>query len=195
MENLPKKARGRPRKIPASPQAELRDKFRQTPKGGPSPFDVPTERTAANRFYAGAARQVLPELSKRLSLPEDPFLSAKIRVGIDWILARITVLSELGRMLVEEPSPDDIKRFQDTVRYIAQGHTRMTARDAAAYARSVRLGEERQRGFARKDRLAALHHELNAAINHHRRRFPESSWEDVLKALEHTDKQVRKKIR
>ncbi len=193
MENLPKRARGRPRKIPASPQAEVRDKFRQMPKGGLSPFDVPTERTAANRFYAEEARQVLPELSKSLYIPEDPVLSARLRVGIDWILGRTTVLCELGRMLVEDPNPDDIKRFQDTVRYIAQGHTRMNARDAAAYARRVRLGEGGQRG--RKDRLTALHHDFNAAINHHRRRFPESSWEDVLKALEHTEIQVRKMVR
>jgi hypothetical protein len=171
----------------------MRDKFRQMPKGGLSPFDVPTERTAANRFYAGEARQVLPELPKILCHPEDPVLSAKIRVGIDWILGRTTVLCELGRMLVEDPNPDDIKRFQDTVRYIAQGHTRMNARDAAAYARRVRIGEGGRRG--RKDRLTALHHEFNVAINHHRRRFPESSWEDVLKALEHTEKQIRLKVR
>ena len=171
----------------------MRDKFRQMPKGGSSPFDVPTERTAANRFYAGEAREVLPELSKCLSLPEDPALSARLRVGIDWILSRTTVLSELGRMLVEDPNPDDIKRFQDTVRYIAQGHAKMNARDATAYARRVRLGKGGQRG--RKDRLTALHHEFNAAINYHRRRFPESSWEDVLKALEHTEEQVRKKVR
>jgi hypothetical protein len=47
----------------------------------------------------------------------------------------------------------------------------------------------------RRDRLEALHHDLNAAINYHRRRFPESSWADVLKALEATEGQIRKKIR
>src|SRR4051812_15553151 len=106
MENFPKRARGRPRKIPESGSGELQRKFRQLPKGarGVSPFDVPTERTAANRFYADRAREVLPELTKRLRVPDDPALAAKIRVGIDWILGRATVLSELGRMMVEEPS-------------------------------------------------------------------------------------------
>jgi hypothetical protein len=165
---------------------------RQMPKEGRgfSPFGVPTERTAANRFYADRARGVLPELSKNLRIPDDPLLSAKIRVGLDWILGRATVLCELGRMLVEEPSEEDVARFRSVVRYVAEGHSKMTAKEAAAYARRMRLGES-----GRGDRLKALHHELNAAINYHRRRFPESSWADVLKALEHTEGQVRKKIR
>ena len=85
---------------------------------------------------------------------------------------------------------EDIARFHSVVRYIAEGHPKMTATGAAAYARRMRLGETE-----RCDRLQALHHELNAAINYHRRRFPESSWADVLRALEHTEGQIRKKIR
>jgi hypothetical protein len=192
MENLPKRSRGRPRKIPESGFGELERKFRQIPKEarGLSPFHVPTERTAANRFYADRARAVLPELSKSLRVPDDAVLLAKIRVGIDWILGRTTVLSELGRMVVEDPSQSDIARFQDTVRHIAERHPKLTAKEAAAYVRRMRLGETERRG-----RLEALHHDLNAAINYHRRRFPESSWADVLKALELTEGQIRKKIR
>jgi hypothetical protein len=40
------------------------------------------------------------------------------------------------------------------------------------------------------ERVAALHHDLNAAINLHRKRFPESSWADVQRALELTAGQV-----
>jgi hypothetical protein len=153
-------------------------------------FDVPTERTSANRFYADRARGVLLELSKSLRVPDDPVLSARIRVGIDWLLGRTTVLSELGRMMVEEPSQRDIARFHSVVRYIAERLPKITAKEAAAYVRRMRLGETE-----RRDRLEALHHDLNAAINYHRRRFPESSWADVLKALELTEGQIRKKIR
>jgi hypothetical protein len=192
MENLPKRGRGRPRKIPESGLGELGDKFRRMPKEaqGLSPFDVPTERTTANRFYADKARRVLPMLAKSFSAPDDPALSAKIRLGIDWILERTSVLSELGRMIVEEPTEEEKVRFRNTVQYIAEGHSKMAAKDAAAYARRMRLGET-----GRRDRLKALHHDLNAAINYHRRRFPESSWADVLKALEHTEGQIRKKVR
>jgi hypothetical protein len=186
------KIRGRPRKIPKSDLGEIGRKIRQMPRQARelSSFDVPTERTAANRFYADRAREVLPKLSKSLRIPDDPVLSATIRVGIDWILGRTTVLSELGRMIVEDPSQRDIARCQDTVRYIAQRHPKFTAKAASAYVRRMRLGET-ERG----DRLEALHHDLNAAINYHRRRFPESSWADVLKALERSEQQVRKKIR
>jgi len=165
-------------------------KFRQMPKGL-SPFDIPTERTAANRFYADRAREVLPKLSKILRIDDDPVRAARLRVGVDWILQRTTVLSELGRMMVEEPSEEDVARFHSVVHYIAERHAKMTAKGAAAYARRVRLGEPTDR----RDRLRALHHGLNATINYHRRRFPESSWEDVLKALEHTEEQIRKKVR
>jgi hypothetical protein len=136
----------------------------------------------------------LPELSKSVpaQLPDEPVLSAKIRVGIDWILGRTTVLSELGRMLVEAPTQGDVARFQGTVMHIAERHSKLTAKEAAAYVRRVRLGET---GASRRDRLEALHHDLNAAINYHRRRFPESSWADVLTALELTEGQIRKKIR
>jgi len=162
-------------------------------KEGPGvlPFGVSTERTAANRFYADKARDVLPELSKSLRIPDNPVLSAKVRVGIDWILGRTTVLSELGRMIIDEPSEEDIARFQSAVRYIAEGHAKMTAKEAVAYARRIRLGET----HGRRDRIKALHHELNAVIAHHRRRFPESTWQDVIKALEATEGQIRKKIR
>jgi hypothetical protein len=153
-------------------------------------FDVPTERTSANRFYADRARGVLLEQSRSLRIPDDPVLAARIRAGIDWLLGRATVLSELGRMMVEEPSQGDIARFQGVVRYIAERLPKITAKEAAAYVRRMRLGQTE-----RRDRLAALHHDLNAAINYHRRRFPESSWADVLKALELTEEQIRKKIR
>jgi hypothetical protein len=193
MENLPKrKARGRPRKIPEPPFKEIGHKFRQASEEKRQflPFDVPTDRTSANRFYADKAREVLPQLSKSLLMPHDPVLSAKIRVGIDWVLGRTTVLSELGRMMVEEPTEEDMVRFRDTVGYIAERHPKMTAKEAVAYVRRMRLGETE-----RRDRLQALHHELNAAINYHRRRFPESSWTDILKALEHTERQICKKVR
>ena len=192
MENLPKRLRGRPRKIPKTDLGEIGRKYRQMPRQAQelSPFDVPTERTAANRFYANRAREVLPQLSKSLRIPEDPVLSAKIRVGIDWILGRTTVLSELGRMRVEDPSQRGIARFQETVRYIAESHSKFTAKAASAYVCRMRLGETK-----RRDRLDALHHDLNAAINYHRRRFPKSSWADVLEALELSEQQVRKKIR
>ncbi|MDP9477234.1 MAG: hypothetical protein M3R38_16405 [Actinomycetota bacterium] len=154
------------------------------------PFDAPTERTRANRFYADRAREVLPGLSEKLRIPDDPVLQAKIRVGLDWISGRTTVLSELGRMMVEDPRQEDVVRFQGAVMHVAERHDRLTAKDAAAYVRRMRMGET-----GRRERIEALHHDLNAAINYHRRRFPESSWANVLKALELTDGQIRKKIR
>jgi len=192
MENLPKNPRGRPRKIPESRFAESQRKVRQMPERArqESPFDAATERTRANRFYADRAREVLPELSEKLRIPHDPVLQAKIRVGVDWISGRTTVLSELGRMMVEDHSQEDVARFQDVVFHVAERHGKLSAKDAAAYVRRMRMG-----ATGRRERLEALHHGLNAAINHHRRRFPESSWADVLKALELTEGQVRKKVR
>jgi hypothetical protein len=123
-------------------------------------------------------------------MPEDPALAAKLRLGMDWILERRTVLSELGRMLIEEPTEQDIQRFQDVVIYIAKRHSKITAKAAAAHVRRVRLGET-----GRRDRVTALHHDLNAAINLHRQRFPESTWADVRRALELTTEQIERKLK
>jgi hypothetical protein len=151
-------------------------------------FDIPSERTAANRHYADLARDTIEGLSESLSFPEEPVLAAKLRVGMDWILGRTTVLSELGRLIVDEPTKRDVARFQDAVLHIAERHDRMSATGAASYARRVRLGKT-----SRRDRIAALHHDLNAAINEHRQRYPETTWTDVEKALGHTAKQVARK--
>jgi len=154
------------------------------------PFDLPTERTAANRYYADRGRGAIEAFSKTVRIPHDPVLAARLRAGMDWIASRTTVASEIGRMVESEnPTAEEVARFQDAVTYIAEKHPKITAKDAAAYARRMRLGET-----GRRERLEALHHDLNAAINHHRRRFPESSWADVLKALELTEGQIRKKI-
>ncbi len=190
MENLPKiKKRGRPRKLPEPTHWELP----QIPKdvGALVGFDVPTERTSANRYYAGRGRGAVEAFSKTVRISHDPVLAARLRVGMDWITKRATVASEIGRMVESEhPTAEEVARFQDTVTYIAERHPKITAKEAAAYARRMRLGETE-----RRVRLEALHHDLNAAINYHRRRFPESSWADVLKALELTEGQIRKKIR
>ncbi|MDP9481324.1 MAG: hypothetical protein M3R38_37615 [Actinomycetota bacterium] len=112
---------------------------------------------------------------------------------MDWITKRATVASEIGRMVESEhPTAEEVARFQDTVTYVAERRPKITAKEAAAYVRRQRLGETTA---TRRERLQALHHDLNAAINYHRRRFPESSWADVLKALEHTEGQIRKKVR
>ncbi len=194
MENFPKTSkRGRPRKIPAPELGDLGRKFRQLPKGagGFTLFDVPTERTAANRYYADRGRGAVGAFSKTVRIAHDPALAAKLRVGMDWIANRTTVASEIGRMVESEnPTAEEVARFQDTVTYIAERHDKLTAKDAAAYVRRMRMGET-----GRRERIEALHHDLNAAINHHRRRFPESSWADVLRAFELTEGQVRKKIR
>jgi len=192
MENFPKTPRGRPRKIPESQFGEIERKVRQMPERARQelPFDAATERTRANRFYADKARAALQELSKELRIPHDPVLQARTRVGMDWILGRTTVLSELGRMMVEDPSQEDVARFHDAVVHVAERHGKLSATDAVAYVRRMRMGATGWR-----ERREALHHALNAAINHHRRRFPESSWADVLKALELTEGQVRKQVR
>jgi len=195
MENLPKRKRGRPKKIPDSlpgiPGLELPSLLEQTP-GVQGLFDwsQSTGRHRANLFYADRAREPVKEMSKNMSIPEDPVLTARLRTGIDWILERSTVLSELGRLMVENPTDQDVERFQRVVWHIAEKHQKMTARGAAAYARRIRLGETR-----RRDRVATLHHDLNKAINEHRQRYPETTWEDVQKALGHTVQQVSRKVR
>jgi hypothetical protein len=156
-------------------------------------LNVPTERTSANRYYAGYGRGVVEEFSKTVRIPHDPVLAARLRVGMDWIASRTTVASEIGRMVESEhPTAEGVARFRDIVTYIAESRPRITAKEAAAYVRRQRLGETTA---TRRERLRALHHDLNAAINYHRRRFPESSWADVLKALESTEEQIRKKVR
>jgi hypothetical protein len=195
METFPKKKRGRPRKIPESlveslgvevPKApEVRELFGESMRTG---------RTRANRFYADGAREVIEAYAKQLKEHRvstgDPVHHAKVRLGMDWILRRKTVLTELGRMMDQDegPTEQEIKRLQDVVWHISARHDRLTAKAACAYVRGRRMGETK-----RRDRVASLHHDLNAAINLHRQRYPESTWDDVRKALEHTVSQVSRK--
>jgi hypothetical protein len=193
MENFPK--RGRPRKIPkpmaaelglgldASKSEHLREFFGQT---------LATDRSHANTFYADTAREVVEALAKQLKelrIPHDPVLVAKQRLGMDWILARKTVLTELGRMMDDDPEEQDVERFQAVVRHIATRHEKLTAKGACAYIRGRRMGETK-----RRDRVASLHHALNAAINVHRQRFPESTWTDIKKALDLSAGQIEHKL-
>ena len=152
---------------------------------------VRTDRTHANAYYAQMAREVVEKFVEDLkgeTLISDPALHAKERLGMDWMLSRKTVLTELGRMMEEDPEEHDVKRFQAVVAHIATRYDKLTAKAAVSYIRRQRMGETK-----RRDRVAALHRDLNAAINLHRKRFPESSWDDVRKALEHTVSQVSRK--
>jgi hypothetical protein len=184
MENFPKK-RGRPRKMPVSllaaeiPEAS-REYFAEV---------LRTDRTRANAYYAESARDVVEALSGQIEIPQDPVLAAKVRRGMDWILARNTVLTELGRMMDEDPAEEDVVRFQAVVRHLASRHDKHTAKSACAYIRGRRMGETK-----RRDRVASLHHDLNAAINLHRQRYPESTWADIRQALEMTVGQVARKL-
>jgi hypothetical protein len=187
MENFPKR-RGRPRKIPQPMAAGL-----DVPEATREVFAeaVRTERTHANTFYANIAREVVEHLSEQIpaSLPHDPVLAAKLRLGMDWILARRTVLTELGRMMEDAPEEQDIERFQAVVRHIAARYDKLTAKAACAYIRGRRMGETK-----RRDRIASLHHDLNAAINLHRQRFPENTWTDIKQALELSADQIERKL-
>ena len=58
------------------------------------------------------------------------------------------------------------------------------------YVRTRRLGKT----TSRKDRIQSLHHDLNAAINQHRHRYPESTWGDIQKAVKYTASQVARKL-
>jgi len=188
MENFPK--RGRPRKIPESLIGSFGLKAPEINDASREYFaDVlRTERSRANAFYADGAREVVEALSKQVQIPEDPTLAAKVRLGMDWILARRTVLSELGRMMDEDPTEQDVERLQAVVIHIASRHEKLTAKAACAYIRGRRMGETK-----RRDRIAHLHHGLNAAINLHRQRFPESSWTDIKQALKLTTGQIEHK--
>jgi hypothetical protein len=193
MENFPKR-RGRPRKIPGSKTKPFGFENREVPDVARQMVMEPfqSDRTRANAYYADNAREVVEGLSKQVEMPENPVLAAKLRLGMDWILARRTVLTELGRMMDGDPDRDpteeDVARFQAVVRHIASRHDKLTAKAACAYIRGRRMGETK-----RGDRVASLHHDLNAAINLHRQRFPESTWTDIREALELTVRQVERK--
>lgn len=150
-----------------------------------------TARTHANAYYADGARGVIERYIEQVKIPEDPLRAVRIRVGMDWILTKKTVLTELGRMMVEDPTEQDMRRFQGTVDYVADKHKKLGAKGAVAYVRRLRLGETKKR----KVRVAALHHDLNAAVNLHRQRYPESSWSDILEAAELTVRVVHQKVR
>jgi hypothetical protein len=150
-----------------------------------------TDRSRANAYYADMARDVVESLSKQVEIPHDPVLAAKTRSGMDWIMSRRTVLAELGRMMDqtgEHPTDEERAQFQAVVHRIAFRHDRLTAKAACAIVRGGRMGET-----PRRDRIAALHHDLNGAINLHRQRFPESTWTDIRRALDLTAKQVEHK--
>jgi len=185
------KKRGRPRKIPESELGDISRKFLQMPKEmrGLAPLDVPTERTRANRYYADKAADLLEDIAHHpATFPEDPVYTAKLRTGIDWIRTRRTILAELGRMLDEGPSEQGTYRVYDAVKHIAERHDKLTARAAAAYVRRQRLGETK-----RSERVRALHHDLYVVIQQHRQRYPESTWADVLRALEPLARQIERK--
>jgi hypothetical protein len=152
-----------------------------------------SDRTRANAYYADGARGVVEayaEQAKQQQMPHDPVLHAKLRLGMDWILARRTVLTELGRMMdSDDPTEENIERLQAVVRHIATRHDKLTAKAACAYIRGRRMGDTKRRG-----RVASLHHDLNAAINVHRQRFPESTWADIKQALELSAGQIERKL-
>jgi hypothetical protein len=199
MENFPKPNKGgRPRKIPQSPlnsvgevlgeESPERQKFAREFFADA----LRTDRSRANGYYADIARDVVGGLSKLVEIPHDPVLAAKTRAGMDWIMSRRTVLAELGRMMDQtgkHPTDEERAQFQAVVHRIASRHDKMTAKTACAYIRGRRMGET-----SRRDRVAALHHDLNAAINLHRQRFPESTWADIRRALEMTVGQVARKL-
>jgi hypothetical protein len=191
MENFPKR-RGRPRKIPGPKIKPLGFENREIPGVARQIVMEPlqSDRTRANVYYADNAREVVEGLSKQVEMPENPVLAAKLRLGMDWILARRTVLNELGRMMDGNvgPTKQDIRRFQAVVQHIAARHDKLSAKAACAYIRGRRMGETK-----RRDRVASLHHDLNAAINLHRQRFPESTWTDIRRALDLTTKQIEHK--
>jgi hypothetical protein len=186
MENFPKK-RGRPRKIPEPMVPEMPEATREV-----FGLAMHSDRNRANVHYAEIAEGVVEGLKENVSLPEDPVLAARLRLGMDWIADRRTILTELGRMMDEDPdaSEGSVHRFQHAVMHIAERHEKFSAKDAVAYVRRQRLGET-----DRRERLAALHHDLNAAINHHRKRYPESTWADVQRALELSAGQVGRKVK
>jgi hypothetical protein len=152
-----------------------------------------TDRTHGNRYHADIARQVIEGVGEQLreGFPDDPAAHANRRLGIDWILSRTTVLTELGRMMDanQNPTPREVSRFNAVVRSVADRHKRHTAKSACAYIRGHRLGETDYR-----ERVAALHHDLNAAINLHRQRYPESTWDDIRQALKLTAGQIEHKL-
>ena len=104
------------------------------------------------------------------------------------LLSRRTVLAEVGRM-IDDPAGPDQRRVQAVVDHIAVRHDKLTAKAACAYIRGRRMGETK-----RRDRVASLHHDLNAAINVHRQRFPESTWADIRRALDLSAGQIEHKL-
>jgi hypothetical protein len=202
MENFPKPNKGgRPRKIPRSggnPLADVLGEYSSEKQDFAREFfaeGLRSDRTRANAYYADGAREVIEAYSKQVQDPHDPVLAAKIRLGMDWILARRTVLTELGRMMGGEakPAPEDIARLQDTVESVARRHDKLTAKAACAYISGRRMRETNPPA-SRKERVASLHHDLNAAINVHRQRHPESIWQDIKRALDLTTGQVERKL-
>jgi hypothetical protein len=198
MENFPKPNKGgRPRKIPRSlgnPLGDaMADRAPEEQNFAREYFAdaLRTDRSRANGYYADIARDVVEGLSKQVEIPHDPVLAAKTRAGMDWIMSRRTVLAELGRMMDqtgEHPTDEERAQFQAVVHRIASRHDRLTAKSACAIVRGARMGET-----PRRERVAALHHDLNAAINLHRQRFPESTWTDIRRGLDLTAKQVAHK--
>jgi hypothetical protein len=199
MANLPKPKGGRPRKIPRPLVNPMGDALaKQSPADQAFAREhladaLRSERSRNNAYYADIGREVVEGIAEQLreAAADNPVAHAKRRLGLDWILARTTVLTELGRLVDADPegSEASIVRFQGVLDHVAARHDKLTATAAAAYIRGRRLGD----AAGRRDRIAALHHDLNAAINLHRQRYPESTWGDVRRALELTAGQIEHK--
>src|SRR4051812_43050783 len=92
--------RGRPRKIPEPMEREM---GLEVPEAMREMFGSlgKTDRTNANLYYANTAKEVVEFFAEqvRTSPTDDPVRSAKRRLGLDWILGRQTVLTEIGRTM------------------------------------------------------------------------------------------------
>jgi hypothetical protein len=178
MEAASEKKRGRPPKIAGEERAALKKHFPNH-----------TDRRRADFFYAGMAHRELEGLYFGV-VAEDPSLAKRLRERTGWVLEKPSILAELGRILgpEEEPGEEEAMLFLYAVRWLEDSYPNRNVKRAVAHIRRMRLGETR-----RGHRLAALHHDLNQAINRHRQRYPETDWEDVLGALDYTVRQVARK--
>jgi hypothetical protein len=202
MENLPKPNKGgRPRKIPRKTGNPMADALSErNPKDPGYAYArstlaeaVHTDRTRANSFYAESATgyvEMLRDRTKKVlgsATPHDPLLVGKRLAGYGWMLERRTVLTELGR-LADGVTPDAFQALTDVIDHVADRYDKLTAKAACAYVRGKRMGTT-----PRKERIAALHHDINAAINLHRQRHPESTWADIRRALDLSAGQIAHK--
>ena len=171
-----KPSRGRPRL--------LSEKTEKSFRNGGHGLQYATRRTIYNQWFAAAASKHLFKDGGYEFVPLEPEFAHFLGKGGGF---KFTIMSELGRILwgpvsIYEPDPDSVKAMLEVARVV--GAMELPTKQAIAMIRRARFGAEPPA----TNRLTA---NVVATVQEHLIRYPETSLNEVLEALNETERRAR----